>query len=102
MCPWPHVSGGPSASSQGYTPLCCELAQGCPGWVTVGWSHHQELPCLFLLMVALVQSQPGLLSSPRLTIPITREATESEEECPCQVLSEPKWAMWVTRAPAFA
>lgn len=101
MCPWSHVSGGPSASSQGHTPLHCELAQGCSGWLRAVWSHPQELPCLFLVVVALVQSQPGLLLGPRLTFPITREATESEEECPCQVLSEPRWAMWVPRALAF-
>lgn len=63
-----------------------------------GWSH-QKLPCLFLLVVAEAQSRPGLLSDARLTIPITRGATESEESYLYQAFSEPRWVMWVHRGP---
>lgn len=80
---------GPSGSSQGHTPLPCELVQGWPVLERAGWGH-QKLPSLFLLVVAETQSWPGLLSDARLTIPITRGATESEERYLCQAFSEPR------------
>lgn len=37
-------------------------------------------------------SVPAWASGARLTIPITRETTDSEERCPRQALSESMWA----------
>lgn len=73
------VSRWTSGSSQGPTPLPCELAPWAARFGTprAAWSHRQELPCLFLLVVTTAQTQPVLHSGGRYAITITGEATRA-------------------------